>query len=258
MRISRKTRAVVVCHLYGNPAEARGLRALCDRHGLALIEDLSHAPGATLDGKPVGAFGDLAFISFQGRKAISGGEGGALLCRSPNHYQRAMELGQPKRLFRLPPACRTYDRVSRGYKFRISALHAFIAYLSFQRLPRTNATRAAMCGSLRERLAKIPYVRLTQVPAGGERVYFRNELFVTGGETERERVVKALRASALPARGPDYEYLPSLRPFRRHFRPVGCLPNAERNLAALIVLPPFTAYRRRIVDVYAKVMQSLV
>lgn len=68
--ITPKTRAVVVSHMYGNPADVARLRALCDRHGLFLIEDLSHAPGALVNGAPVGSFGDAAFFSMQATKTV--------------------------------------------------------------------------------------------------------------------------------------------------------------------------------------------
>ncbi|MCS6918690.1 MAG: DegT/DnrJ/EryC1/StrS family aminotransferase, partial [Fimbriimonadales bacterium] len=85
-------RAVIVTHLFGNPADLPALRRWCDQHGIALIEDLSHALGATCAGKPVGAWGDLACLSLTFSKPVHAGEGGVILTRSEALYDRLLAL----------------------------------------------------------------------------------------------------------------------------------------------------------------------
>jgi CDP-6-deoxy-D-xylo-4-hexulose-3-dehydrase len=76
--IGPKTRAIVLAHTLGNPFEADALRALAERRGLWLVEDCCDALGATLRGRPVGTFGDLATFSFYPAHHITTGEGGAV------------------------------------------------------------------------------------------------------------------------------------------------------------------------------------
>jgi dTDP-4-amino-4,6-dideoxygalactose transaminase len=75
-RITPRTRAIVVVHVWGNPARMDAFRQIADRHKLALVEDCSHAPGASYGGRSVGSWGDVGCFSLQGVKAVSGGEAG--------------------------------------------------------------------------------------------------------------------------------------------------------------------------------------
>lgn len=77
--ISSRTRAVMAVHLAGQPADLLGLRQLCDRFGLLLVEDSAQAHSAMRDGNRVAQVGDLATYSFQAAKLVSAGEGGAVV-----------------------------------------------------------------------------------------------------------------------------------------------------------------------------------
>ncbi|MEZ4408764.1 MAG: lipopolysaccharide biosynthesis protein RfbH [Polyangiales bacterium] len=79
--LSPRTRAVILAHTLGNPFDLAAVRALCDRHGLWLIEDNCDAAGSLYDGKKTGTFGDLATLSFYPAHHMTTGEGGAVLCR---------------------------------------------------------------------------------------------------------------------------------------------------------------------------------
>ncbi|WP_082531227.1 DegT/DnrJ/EryC1/StrS family aminotransferase [Devosia sp. Root436] len=79
-RLGPRTRAIYVNHFLGRPTEMRAVRALCDRRGIALIEDCAHAYGATSDGGPVGTVGDIAIFSY--RKFLPIADGGGLRVNS--------------------------------------------------------------------------------------------------------------------------------------------------------------------------------
>ncbi len=74
------TKALVVYHVAGYPAPLAALRAFCDRHGIALIEDANNALGATLDGRRIGTVGDFAVFSFYANRQVNGVDGAALAC----------------------------------------------------------------------------------------------------------------------------------------------------------------------------------
>jgi CDP-6-deoxy-D-xylo-4-hexulose-3-dehydrase len=80
--ISPKTKAIVVAHTLGNPFDAISLKAIAKKHNLWLIEDCCDALGATLNGKHVGTFGDIATLSFYPAHHITMGEGGAVFTNS--------------------------------------------------------------------------------------------------------------------------------------------------------------------------------
>ena len=81
--IGPRTRAIMAAHTLGNPFDLAAIRALCDAHGLYLIEDCCDALGSTYAGRPVGTFGDLATLSFYPAHHITTGEGGAVLGSDP-------------------------------------------------------------------------------------------------------------------------------------------------------------------------------
>jgi perosamine synthetase len=91
--VTSKTRAIMVTHMWGQPARMDALRELCDRKGLLLFEDCSHAHGARFAGEVVGSLGDGAAWSLQAQKAIWAGEGGVLATSLQDLYERALLLG---------------------------------------------------------------------------------------------------------------------------------------------------------------------
>ncbi|MCQ4142743.1 aminotransferase class I/II-fold pyridoxal phosphate-dependent enzyme, partial [Chryseobacterium sp. EO14] len=91
--ITRKTKAVVITHIWGVPCQMDKIVAICKQYHLHLIEDCSHAHGAKYKGQLVGTFGIGAAWSLQGQKIITGGEGGILTTSSEEVYYRALLLG---------------------------------------------------------------------------------------------------------------------------------------------------------------------
>jgi CDP-4-dehydro-6-deoxyglucose reductase, E1 len=88
--IGPKTRAIMVAHTLGNPFDVTAIKAICDRHGLFLIEDCCDALGATVGGQHVGTFGDVGTLSFYPAHHITMGEGGAVYTNN-NHLKKIME-----------------------------------------------------------------------------------------------------------------------------------------------------------------------
>jgi len=82
--ITPRTRAIMIAHTLGNPFDVASVRAICDRHGLFLIEDCCDALGATVGGQHVGTFGDIGTLSFYPAHHITMGEGGAVFTNDSN------------------------------------------------------------------------------------------------------------------------------------------------------------------------------
>lgn len=86
---SPKTKAVICSHLHGGLVAMREVMVAATRRGIGVVEDAAQAPGATVQGKPAGTWGDIGTLSFGGSKLLSAGRGGALLIRDAQLYQRA-------------------------------------------------------------------------------------------------------------------------------------------------------------------------
>jgi dTDP-4-amino-4,6-dideoxygalactose transaminase len=84
-----ETRAVVASHLHGGLVAMGEVVALCSRRGVPVVEDAAQAPGATVQGRPAGSWGDVGVFSFGGSKLLTAGRGGALVTSRPDVFQRA-------------------------------------------------------------------------------------------------------------------------------------------------------------------------
>ena len=115
--VTPRTVGLIAVHLYGVPADMPLLLQEAQAHGLWLVEDAAEAPGATLDGKPVGSFGVGAAFSFYGNKLITTGEGGMVTTNDARLAARCRLLrGQG-----MDPA-RRYWHTDLGYNYRMTEL----------------------------------------------------------------------------------------------------------------------------------------
>lgn len=137
-KITVKTKAVIVTHMWGMPCQMDVIQEICFRNSLFLLEDCSHAHGASYHGKKIGTFGDAAAWSLQGQKIITGGEGGIILTDSDEIYNRALLLGHyNKRCKQEIPKSFPFSAFSQtgfGQKFRAHPLAIAMANQQFAHL----------------------------------------------------------------------------------------------------------------------------
>lgn len=91
-KISKRTKAIMVVHMYGHPCEMDAIMEIAERHKLHVIEDAAQAHGARYRGRPVGAIGDIGVFSFYANKTITTGEGGMVVTRHQHVADRAALL----------------------------------------------------------------------------------------------------------------------------------------------------------------------
>ena len=143
--ITPRTRAVIVVHLYGQLADMRRLRAICDRHHLALIEDAAHAIEAENDGVRVAELGDLTVFSFYATKTITSGDGGAIVARDPaiaDRLRRLRNHGVSKdAATRHGGRYVHWDMVEFGYKAALTDIEAALLLPQIERLWRRRDIR---------------------------------------------------------------------------------------------------------------------
>lgn len=122
--VGARTRAICVVHYAGYPADLRRLRAIADRHDIALVEDCAHALGARVGGEPIGSIGDAAIFSFQAIKHMTTVDGGMLILKNPAMMDEALRL----RWFGLRKGVpRTeVDIVRAGFKYNMNNVTATI------------------------------------------------------------------------------------------------------------------------------------
>jgi dTDP-4-amino-4,6-dideoxygalactose transaminase len=138
-RLTSRTQAIAVTHMWGHPAALDELAAFASSHALAVVEDCSHAHGATSGGEPVGSVGDAAVYSVGARKLVSGGAGGVLITRSESIRARALVLGHPPGRTRgnVGAMLEPYVTAGFGLNLRATPLAAVLALDHLDRLPAT-------------------------------------------------------------------------------------------------------------------------
>lgn len=158
-KITSKTKAIVVTHMWGHPCEMDEIVRIAKEHNLYLIEDCSHAHGATYKGRKVGTFGDVSCFSLQGKKIIYAGEGGILLTNNREIYERAILLGHYRKRTSEEvnsSFLKDFSKTGYGLKFRMHPLAAALANVGLEKLDARIEQRAKNLNYLSELLADIP------------------------------------------------------------------------------------------------------
>jgi 3-amino-5-hydroxybenzoate synthase len=193
--LSPHTRALIVVHLAGQPADLVAARSLCDRHGLLLVEDSAQAIAAEWDGIRVGTAGDVATLSFQAAKLLAGGEGRAVLVPHDSALAHRVELlsncGRPR-------GHGGYEHSVLGSNARISEFNAAVVaaqIADYPRLARARAAGAAM--AVRALPADIP----VETDAAVTRRDWYMLILRTPAELRAAGIGNSLLAAALTAEG---------------------------------------------------------
>lgn len=172
-RITPHTKAIVAVHLWGNVCDMDALMALSEETGVAVIEDCSHAHGASYKGVPCGSIGQAGAWSLQGNKPVSGGEGGMLATNDIAIFERACLLGQVNRpvdaISDAEPVELHYPYLppmGLGVKFRAHPLAIGIASVQLKKLDELNANRRAYIQKISDGLQEIPGVSAVETCEG--------------------------------------------------------------------------------------------
>lgn len=136
-KITSKTKAIVVTHLWGNPAKIKEICKLAKEKNIKVVEDCSQAYGASYDNKKVGCWGDIACFSMQANKQVFGGEAGFLLTNNQELFERSILLGHSGSKAKKKIVSKKYKQFAGtgyGLKYRIHPLAALISNTQFDNL----------------------------------------------------------------------------------------------------------------------------
>lgn len=150
-RITSRTKAIMVVHLYGLPCDMHKIVNLCQEKNLLLIEDCAEAFGSRYHGQHVGTFGDAATFSFFGNKTITTGEGGMVVCKDATVHERACHLksqGVSK--------TREYWHDSLAYNYRMTNICAAIGLAQLEQADTIIAKKREIAQWYSESLSGLP------------------------------------------------------------------------------------------------------
>jgi dTDP-4-amino-4,6-dideoxygalactose transaminase len=245
-RITHRTRAIIVVHLYGLAADMDSIREAAKSRAIPIVEDNAQAIGATYKGKPTGALGDLACISFYPTKNLGAyGDAGMIVTNSSEMDARLRTLrnhGQSSR----------YSSVEPGWNSRLDEIQAAILRVKLRYLREWECLRRDHAAMYSKLLEPVKAVRTPQIPAGYEHVFHQYTIRVT----RRDELQQFLSERKI---GNAVYY-----PVPLHLQPIylklghrsGSFPEAERAAEEVVSLPMFPELRpeqvRRVAETIAE------
>ena len=199
-RITEKTKAIVMVHLFGGTGDMDGIMKIAEKFNLKVIEDAAQAPGATYKGKLLGTMGDCGLFSFTETKNVTSGEGGMLITNNDEiahtaqlirNHGEAVIVNQP----------RTYRSTILGYNYRMTELDAAVGIEQFKKLDKFNNERIKLSEYLSSKVEKeISGIKPYLNNENGKNVYFILPFKYYEKEVgvPRDLFVKALNEEGIP------------------------------------------------------------
>jgi dTDP-4-amino-4,6-dideoxygalactose transaminase len=284
-KITPRTRAIAVTHVYGNVAEMDAIMDAASERRLVVIEDASHAHGATYDGKQVGSIGHIGCFSLQGSKPVTGGEAGVITTNDTELYERILILGHYGRIAKglVTDKYRDLHNIGLGIKYRAHPLACAMAKVQLERLPQLNEKRRRCFSVLDEGLGRIPVIHPVEVLPRAR----RGGLLAYTATYDAERAGASLYAFLTALQAEGVSTAPTITPFgygRMHLEPVfndfpfaglggpwgsaggdnrrrqapGSLPVSERVAATVFWLPAFAEPEPGLLEQYIEAVEKVV
>jgi len=169
--ITPKTKAILIVHQVGLPADIDAFKALCEKHNLKLIEDAACAAGSSYKGKKIGSHSDLVCFSFHPRKVITTGDGGMITTNNEAYYERLKLLRQHgmsvnDRVRHNSTTVIIEDHLEVGYNYRLTDIQAAVGVKQLERLDWIIAERKKIAEQYNKAFKEFDFIRLPALPQG--------------------------------------------------------------------------------------------
>lgn len=249
--ITSLTKAIAVLHYAGFSCDIEAIADIADKKGLALIEDCAHAPGASHNGRPLGAWGQAGAFSFFSNKNLSTGEGGMVVTRDDEMAKRLKLLRShgmtTLTLDRHKGHAFTYDVLLAGYNYRMDEVHAALGSVQLSKLAAKNAKRRVLTEYYRKAIcSRLPglVVPFSDAATSDSSCHIFVVLLPEG--TGRASVMKKLAAKRIQS---SVHYPPIHRfSYYRELCPGVVLPQTDAIADRILTLPLFPSMTTAQVD----------
>jgi dTDP-4-amino-4,6-dideoxygalactose transaminase len=248
-KITPKTKAVMIVHYAGFACDMERITALCKKHGLPLIEDCAHSPGADYKGQPLGVFGDIAAFSFFANKNIAIGEGGMVVTRNADLYEKLRLLrshGMSVASFdRYKGRAVSYDVQSPGLNYRIHEIGSALGLVQLEKLADANEKRKKLVEHYYSRLDKIPSVSIPFKSFSRGKPNYHIMPILLSEKTDRAAVIESMKQDGVQT---SIHY-PAIQNFSAYKDKVNSTPKAEYICAHELTLPLYPTMTTEEVDI---------
>jgi dTDP-4-amino-4,6-dideoxygalactose transaminase len=267
-KLTPQTKAVEAMHSWGLPCEMDRICEWCTEKGLIPLEDAAHAHGASMQGRKMGTWSDMAIYSFQTTKVMPSVEGGIGMYRTRDYFERAAAFGHYEDPAKFPEnsPVRAYTGTGFGQKYRMHPFAAAVARQQLSVLDETNAIVKRNARAMNDRLTELPGITEPRCRPDQDRVYYWGNLLLIDFKTvgaSRDTVVKALQAEGVRASFWDYPEQHKLRIYSEarwwHHLPTipESMPGTAHVNANHIFLPLIYGEAPELVDQYARAFEKV-
>jgi dTDP-4-amino-4,6-dideoxygalactose transaminase len=239
--ITQKTKAIIVVHLYGLPADMKSICEIAKDKSLLVIEDAAQAHISSIDGKMVGTFGNAAAFSFYPTKNMTSGEGGMAVLMDPDSARTC-------RLLRNQGMEKRYENEIAGYNLRMTDIHAAIGRVQLKKLPQMTEKRIENARFLSEKL-ETEYVPF--IPEGYKHVFHQYTVRI---KSNRENFSKSLHGLGI---GNDV-YYPTQVHKLPSFNLSAVLPATQSATEEVLSLPVHSGLSKRDLKRIVSTFNSLI
>lgn len=195
-KISKKTKAIMVVHIYGHPCDMDKIMKISKKYNLKIIEDAAEAHGAEYKGRKCGSFGNISCFSFYANKIITCGEGGMVLVNNKNLAEKAKLLrnlgfGKKKRFL--------HRALARNY--RMSNLQAAIGLSQLKNIKKLIEIKRKIAKKYTEELEGVPWLQLPVEKNWAKNVYWMYGIVINENTGfSAEKLAKKLREKGIETR----------------------------------------------------------
>lgn len=172
--ITSKTKAIMPVHIYGHPCEMDPIWDLAKQNDLYVIEDAAQSIGSEYKGQKTGSLGDMAAFSFQGAKALVTGEGGMLLCKNSEFFEKVKFLGDHGR-----DPNKVLFNTAIGYKYKMSNIQAALGLAQIERVEEIVARKREIFSWYKSRLENIPEISLNVEKSWAKNIYWMSSIILS-------------------------------------------------------------------------------
>jgi perosamine synthetase len=227
----RPVKALIVMHVFGHPADMDPLVALCDRHGISLIEDAAESLGSRYKNRHTGLDGRLSALSFNGNKIVTTGGGGAILTQDAELARRAKHLTTTARVAHRWQFM--HDEV--GYNYRMPNINAALGCAQLERLPQLIEAKRRLATRYAEAFSDFAGAHFYVPPAFASSNHWLNAILLDERHAPlRDEVLEAMNAAGIMSR-PAWTLMHQLPMYTS--RPRMAVPVAEHLAQSLINIP---------------------
>jgi perosamine synthetase len=198
-KITEKTKAILVVHIFGNPCDMSAITKIAQKHNLWIVEDAAEAHGAEYQGVKAGALSDIAAFSFYANKNLTTGEGGMVVTQNQELYDKCRYY---KNVCFPLDGKREFIHNQVGFNYRISNLHAAIGLAQVEKAYEYRDMRIRNNARYKQRLAQVDGLTFPEDEADSLNVHWMNAILIDPGifGVTRDEIIKGLEIKGIETR----------------------------------------------------------